>query len=297
MQKVDMSTEDRNPSTVDIDLMDTTEALRAVNREDRQVAVAVEAAIPQIAKAVDAIVERVGQGGRLYYVGAGTAGRIGVLDALDLPPVFGADPELVQPILAGGTDAAHDLREADEDDPQKGAADIRRRTFSATDVVIGLTPTGASLYTLGALRFASRRGTMTIAITCNADTEAAKVADLAIEIDTGTEVVAGSTRMKACSAIKMVLNMVSTMVMVRQGHCYGNLPIHTQPANRRLTKRVALTISQALDLPLQEAKALAAEADGDAGVAILMRKVGCDADGARRMLEESGTVRKALGEA
>lgn len=290
-----MSTEDRNPNTLDIDLMSTADALRVVNREDRKVAQAVEAAIPQIAQAVDEIAARLSRGAQMIYVGAGSSGRLGVLDAVELKPTFGIGDEMVHALLAGGYEACHEAKESLEDDPQRGAADLRRRGFEPADAVIGLSASGKTLYTLGALRFASSRGAFTVGITCNKDSDLARVADIAIELETGPEVITGSTRLKAAGAQKMALNMISTMVMVRLGRVYSNLMTHLAGDSRKLYRRSVDIVSQAVGISFEEAGQFLADC-GSIPAAILAARLHCTATRAQALLEKHGSLRKALGE-
>lgn len=290
-----MSTEERNPNTLDIDLMSTEDALHVINREDRKVASAVEAAIPQIARAVDEISARLARGAQMIYVGAGTSGRLGILDAVELRPTFGIGDQMVQALIAGGYEACHEAQESLEDDPQLGAADLRRRGFEPSDVVVGISAGGKTLYTLGALRFASTRGALTVGITCNPDADLARVADISIVLDTGPEVITGSTRLKAATAQKMALNMISTLVMVRLGRVYSNLMTHLAGDSRKLHKRSVDIVSQAADIPPEEAASLLA-GSGGIPAAVLMARLNCSAARAQALLEQHGSLRKALGE-
>lgn len=290
-----MSTEDRNPNTLDIDLLPTSDALRLINREDQKAAQAVSAAIPQIAIAVDQIAERLSQGAQMIYVGAGTSGRLGVLDAVELRPTFGVGPDMVHALIAGGAEALFAADEALEDEPQRGAADLRRRGFNKLDAVVGISASGKTLYTLSAVRFAASRGALTVAVTCNPDSDLSRLADIAIELDTGPEAITGSTRMKAATAQKMALNMISTMVMVRLGKTYSNLMVCLEGQNRKLSRRAGEIVSQAASIPLEKAEAILDEAK-DVPAAILMARSGSTASQARALLHKHGSLRKALGE-
>ena len=290
-----MSTEDRNPNTLDIDLLSTSDALHLIHREDEKAAQAVRAAMPQIAQAVDLIAERLSQGAQIIYVGAGTSGRLGVLDAVELGPTFGVGPDVVQALMAGGNEALFEAKESLEDDPQRGAADLRRRGFKELDTVVGISASGKTLYTLGAVRFAATRGALTVGITCNPDSDLSRLAAVAIELDTGPEAITGSTRMKAATAQKMALNMISSMTMIRLGHTYGNLMVRLRTNSRKLNRRAVQTVSQAASILVEEAEPILAEAN-DIPTAILMGRLNCSATQAQALLEKHGTLRKALGE-
>lgn len=237
-------TEQPNPNTADIDRLPTLEALKRINDEDKNVALAVEKALPVIAEAVDAIVERLKNGGRLFYVGTGTSGRLGILDASECPPTYGVSPELVQGIIAGGYDACWRAVEASEDDREAGGRDTRERGVTGNDVVVGIAASGRTPYTIGAVEFARSIGALTVAVTCNTETELAAAVDFAIEAVVGPEVIAGSTRMKSGTAQKLVLNMLSTMTMVRLGYVSGNRMSNMKTSNHKLRER-AVGILQA----------------------------------------------------
>ncbi len=230
-------TEDGNPNTAQIDRTPTLEALRLINREDQEVALAVEKTLPAVAEAVDQVVARLKGGGRLFYVGTGTSGRLGVLDASEIPPTFGASPDLVQAVIAGGYDACHRAVEASEDDREAGARDLAARGVSAKDAVIGLAASGRTPYTIGAVAYARSLGALTACVTCNPGSEISQAVEIAIEPIVGPEVIAGSTRLKAGTAQKLVLNMVWTMAMVRLGLVSGNRMSNLQPRNVKLRAR------------------------------------------------------------
>jgi N-acetylmuramic acid 6-phosphate etherase len=230
-------TEQRNPASANIDALPTEQVLRVINEEDHKVAPAVAAVIPDIARAVDGIVERIRLGGRLFYIGAGTSGRLGVLDAAECPPTFNVPRDLVQGIIAGGEPALVRSSEASEDDPEAGARDLLGRGFSARDALVGIAASGRTPYVLGAVRQARRMGALTAGISCTPDSELSREAEIAITPLPGPEVIAGSTRMKAGTATKLVLNMISTAVMIRLGYVYGNLMVNVQPTNEKLRDR------------------------------------------------------------
>lgn len=290
-----MSTEERNPRTLDLDLLDTLDLLRLINAEDRTVARAVGRVLPQIAEAVDRIAARLSRGGRLLYVGAGTSGRLGVLDAVECPPTFGVEAELVQGVLAGGYEACYRAVEASEDRAEKGETDLRNRALSSRDAVVGLSASGSTPYTLGAVRYARQVQALTIGISCNRTTPLSTEVEVAIEVEVGSEVLAGSTRMKAGSAEKMVLNMISTATMVRLGHVYSNLMVGVLLKNRKLMNRALRIIGEIAQVPLPRARA-ALEQSGDAKSAIIMLKLGCGVEQARRLARQHASLREILGE-
>ncbi len=265
-------TEQNNPQSAAIDRASTEEALRIINREDARVAAAVEREIPAIARAVDRIVERLRGGGRLFYVGAGTSGRLGVLDASECPPTYNTPPAMVQGVMAGGMRALHRATEASEDSPTLGRRDLEKKRAGARDAVVGLTASGRTPYVLGALRHARARGAVTIAITCNPDSEAARVAEISIAPVVGPEVIAGSTRMKAGTAQKLVLNMLSTATMVRLGHVYGNFMVNVHLKNEKLVERARTILQRLMGISRAAADRALRRAGGDLKVAILMEQ-------------------------
>jgi N-acetylmuramic acid 6-phosphate etherase len=262
--------------------------LRVINGEDRLVADAVGREIPAIARAVDAIAAAFEKGGRLFYIGAGTSGRLGVLDASECPPTFSAPPELVQGIIAGGEAALSHATETTEDDPAIGVRDLVARGFKAGDVLVGLAASGRTPYVLGAVGEARRLGAVTVGVSCTPDSELARAVDIAITPLVGPEAITGSTRMKAGTAQKMVLNMLSTGVFVRRGYVYGNLMVNVQPKNRKLLDRAARIVAQAAGVEYDRAVALVAAAGQSPRVAIVMGKTGLDRGAAERLLAEAG---------
>jgi len=288
-------TERINPASVSIDELPVEEALRIINAEDRKVAEAVEREIPAIAQALEAIVKALERGGRLYYIGAGTSGRLGVLDAAECAPTFGVPADLVQAIIAGGESALARASEANEDDPASGAADLMARDFTAADVLVGIAASGRTPYVLGAIAAARRMGAVTVGISCTPDSELAGVVDIAISPLTGPEVVAGSTRMKAGTAQKMVLNMLTTGVFIRLGYVYGNLMVNVQPKNTKLSDRARRIVAQAASITEEQAQALLERAGNSVRVAIMMGKTGAGAEEAERKLAAAGgSVARAL---
>lgn len=246
-------TEQSNPASANIDRVSTVEMLRIINAEDQEVAAAVEREIPQIARAVDAIVAAMKKGGRLFYIGAGTSGRLGVLDASECPPTYNVPYELVQGIIAGGEAALCRATEASEDDPATGARDLQSRGFTASDVLCGIAASGRTPYVLGAIEHARSLGAVTIGLSCVPGSKLAQAAAIAITPVTGPEVVTGSTRMKAGTATKLVLNMLTTGAMIRLGYTYGNLMINVQPKNEKLVDRARRIIAQAAGVTYERA--------------------------------------------
>jgi len=281
-------TEQRNPASAAIDTASTEAALRIINAEDAKVAAAVEREIPAIARAVDAIAEAVGRGGRWFYIGAGSSGRLGVLDASEIPPTFGASPGLVTGIIAGGEPALSRSSEASEDDPACGARDLAGRGFTARDVLVGLAASGRTPYVLGAIAEAQRLGALTVGVSCTPDSQLARVSAIAITPLVGPEVIAGSTRLKAGTAQKLVLNMLSTAVCIRLGYVYGNLMVNVQPANAKLADRARRIIAAAAEVSPQRAGRLLEASGGSVAAAVVMARKGCTRVEAEHLLRAAG---------
>jgi len=284
MNLATLPTEAQNSATAHIDQLPTLEMLRMINEEDATVAAAVAAELPHIAKAVDAIVDRFEQGGRLFYIGAGTSGRLGVLDASECPPTFSVTATLFQGIIAGGDGALRDSSEASEDSPEQGAADLASRGFTRQDALIGIAASGRTPYVLGALAHARKLGALTIALTCVPYSAMAEVAEITIAPVTGPEVLTGSTRLKAGTATKLVLNMISTGVMIRAGAVYGNLMVNVQTSNAKLVDRAQRIIVAATGVDQPAAAKLLSEA-GTVKTAIVMQKLSLDRPAAEAKLE------------
>jgi N-acetylmuramic acid 6-phosphate etherase len=273
------------------------EIVELMNREDRKVTIAVGRAIPAIARAVDAIVAGIRNGGRLFYVGAGSSGRMGVLDAAESPPTFGTSPKLVQTLIAGGRRAVTGAVEGAEDSVRNAERELRERKLSRNDVVVGITASGTTPYVVGALKYAQRHGAATVTITSNRRTPAARVAKIVIAAEVGPEVLTGSTRLKAGTAQKMVLNMLSTAVMVRLGHVYENLMIDVVQTNEKVAKRALRILAEASGKSVSAAEHALRAARHNMRVALVMLKSGMDAREARmRLADARGDLRKALGE-
>jgi N-acetylmuramic acid 6-phosphate etherase len=293
-----LTTEQQNPASAAIDTLSTEEALRIINAEDRKVAEAVGREIPAIARAVDAVVTAFRRGGRLFYIGAGTSGRLGVLDASECPPTFSVPPEMVQGIMAGGEAALSRATEATEDDPAMGVRDLTARGFSSRDVLVGITASGRTPYVLGAVGEAKRLGAVTVGISCSVNSELAGVVDIAITPIAGPEIVAGSTRMKSGTAQKLVLNMLTTEAFVRLGYVYGNLMVNVQPKNTKLVDRARRIIAQAAAVSYDRAGDLLQASGNNVRAAILMAKTGSSRDDAeRRLAEAGGRISQALAKA
>jgi N-acetylmuramic acid 6-phosphate etherase len=291
-----LATEARNPATEHIDELSTLDMLRLINDEDAKVAAAVAAVLPEIAKAVDEIAKRFEQGGRLFYIGAGTSGRLGVLDASECPPTFSVPASLFQGIIAGGDSALRKSSEASEDSPEQGAADLAARDFTALDALIGIAASGRTPYVLGAMAHAGKLGALTIALTCVPDSAMAAIANISIASVTGPEVLTGSTRMKAGTATKLVLNMLSTGVMIRVGAVYGNLMVNMQATNVKLVDRAQRIIMAATGVDQVAADTLLKTA-GSVKIAIVMQKLNLDTHEAKARLDRcNGHLRRALAE-
>jgi len=261
-------TEQRNPASARIDKLETADMLRVINEEDRKVADAVAREIPHIARAVDAIVEAFHKGGRLFYIGAGTSGRLGVLDASECPPTFNVPPGMVQGIIAGGEAALSRATETTEDDPGIGARDLNLRGFTGRDVLCGIAASGRTPYVLGAVDEANRMGALTLGVSCTPDSELARRVKIAITPLSGPEIVTGSTRMKAGTATKLVLNMLTTGSFIRMGYVRGNLMVNVQPKNSKLVDRSRRIISALTGVSYEEAGRLLIAAGNNVAAAI-----------------------------
>ena len=291
-----LATEGANPRTKDLDLLPVEDMLRVMNAEDRRPAEAVGEVLPALARAVSIAADRLRAGGRMFLFGAGTSGRLGVLDASELPPTFGVSPSLVRGFIAGGDRALRDAIEGAEDDSTLGAADVAAALTTASDVVVGIAASGRTPYVLGALAEARKRGAATIAVVCNRPTPAHAAADVTIDPVVGEEVLAGSTRLKAGTAQKMVLNLLSTGVMVRLGMTYGNLMTGVSASNEKLRVRAAKLVAGITGTSEQQAAEMLAKAGFDVRVACVMLRKSVDADGAKSLLHKAkGSLRAVIG--
>jgi N-acetylmuramic acid 6-phosphate etherase len=288
-------TEQPNPRTAAIDTLSSLEVVTLINDEGRRVAEAVGQVLPHIARAVDVIVERLGRGGRLFYLGAGTSGRLGVLDASEMPPTFSVAPDLVQGFIAGGDVALRRSVEGAEDDTEVGAQTVQAAGITQADVVVGIAASGRTPWVLGAVTEARSRGAATVGLTCNPDAPLVGLVDVPVVPVVGPEVIAGSSRMKAGTAQKMVLNMLSTATMVRLGKVYGNLMVDVQPTNAKLRRRAIRILQQAAAVD-PEAARLALEATGyQVKPALVMLLADVDVDEAHhRLAAAEGFVRRAV---
>lgn len=294
-QLATLTTEAFRPELADIDQQSTLEIARIMNGEDRTVPDAVAAQLPRIAAAIDATAERMSRGGRLVYAGAGTAGRLGVLDASECPPTFNTDPSEVLGLIAGGPSAMVKAVEGAEDSKELAAADLDGLRLTADDTVVGISASGRTPYAIGAVEHARALGALTVGLSCNADSALAAAADHGIEVVVGPELLTGSTRLKAGTAQKLVLNMISTITMIRLGKTYGNLMVDVRASNEKLRARSRRIVALATEAADEEIEAALAATDGEVKEAILTILAGVDAATARRLLTESrGHLRAAL---
>jgi N-acetylmuramic acid 6-phosphate etherase len=290
------ATEAINPRTRNLDLLPVLDQARLMNAEDREVPAAVAAVVPQIAEAVGRITDALRRGGRLLYVGAGTSGRLAVLDAAECPPTFGTPPDLVQAVLAGGPGAVTQAAEGVEDDTHGGEREIDARSVGPADVVVGIAASGGTPFVLGAVRRARARGAATIALACAPSSPLEAACHMAIVPLVGPEVIAGSTRLKAGTAQKLVLNMLSTLAMVQLGKVYGNLMVGLRPTNDKLRRRAVRIVEAATGATPTEAEEALARAEGRVPVAIVMLAAKLDAGAAAaRLARAGGSVRRAVG--
>jgi N-acetylmuramic acid 6-phosphate etherase len=290
-------TERRNAASKNLDRMTAGEIVHLMNREDRKVAVAVGRENAAIARAVDAIVEGIRNGGRLIYVGAGSSGRMGMLDAAECPPTFGTSPKLVQALIAGGRRAITEAVEGAEDSARNGERDLRAKKLTRRDVVVGIAASGTTPYVLGALKYAKKRGAMTVAVTSNLRMPVGRIAEIVIAPEVGPEVLTGSTRLKAGTSQKMVLNMLSTAVMARLGHAYENLMIDMVLTNEKVAERALRILVEASGKSVSAAEHALRAAGHDMRVALVMLKRGVDVWEAKKRLKAAGgNLRRALGE-
>lgn len=287
--------ESRNPDTLDLDTLSTLHLLERINQADQQVPLVIKQILADVAKAVDAIVAAFSKGGRLIYIGAGTSGRLGVLDAAECPPTFSTPPEQVQALIAGGESAILRAVEGAEDSKEQGVADLQAIELSAKDVVVGIAASGRTPYVVGALDYANQVGAITVAISCNPDTAVLNTAAIAICAAVGPEVLTGSTRMKSGTAQKLILNMLSTASMIKSGKVYQNLMVDVHASNQKLLVRAARIVTQATGCSHEVAKAMLADSDYNAKLAILRILTGKDRQAAGQLLQEKqGFLREAI---
>ena len=283
-------TEQENPLTADIDTVSTLDAVRLINNEDRLVADAVAEILPQIAEVIGHVVKRLKDGGRLFYVGTGTSGRLGVLDASEIPPTYGVSYDLVQGVIAGGYDALYKATEASEDNKAAGADDLKERGLTKKDTVIGIAASGRTPYTIGAVEYAKSIGCFTACVVCNPGSALADAVDIPLVAVVGPEAVTGSTRMKSGTAQKMILNMISTVAMIRLGYVKGNRMTNVKPSNEKLKDRSLRILMAETGLDQPSAQKLMTEAGDDLRVALVMQKAKVDPETALKLLLETEFV-------
>ena len=300
MEKIDLeklTTESRNENTLDIDKVSTLEMVKKINDEDKKVALAVESELPKIAEAIDEIVNRMHKGGRLIYIGAGTSGRLGILDASECPPTYGVSEELVQGIIAGGKDAIFRAKEGAEDSKELAIEDLKNKSLNENDTVVGLAASGRTPYVIGGLEYANKIGALTISITCNKNSEVTKTAKISIAPVVGAEVVTGSTRLKSGTAQKLVLNMLSTGTMIKLGKVYGNLMVDVRATNEKLVERAKKIVCEATGITREESEKILKETDFDVKLSIFMTLSKLNKNEAKKILDANkGYIAKALRE-
>ena len=290
-----IATEQRNPNTMNIDALSTLEMVKLINREDHRVAEAVELVTDKIAAAVDVIAHRLSKGGRLIYCGAGTSGRLGILDAVECPPTYSTEPEMVQALMAGGYPAIFKAVEGAEDSKELGVEDMKGIHFSDADVLVGIAASGRTPYVLGCMEYAKQLGAPTVAVTCCPGSVLDQFADIGIAPCPGPEVITGSTRMKSGTAQKMVLNMLSTGAMIKLGKVYGNLMVDVKPSNEKLIRRCVTIVCSATECDEAAATAALEKCGYRPKTAIVMILCGVDAEEAARLLKQSdGRIAKVL---
>ncbi len=290
-----LNTEQRNPKTMNIDLMSTEEIITVINQEDTIVPNVIARQVPIISEVVEEIVAAFKQGGRLIYIGAGTSGRLGIIDASECPPTFGTDPSLVVGIIAGGKEAMTEAIEGVEDDKQQGQTDLEDISLTAQDIVVGIAASGRTPYTIGALEYAKKIGARTVSVVCSKDSEMEKISDYTVAAVVGPEVITGSTRMKAGTVQKLVLNMLSTASMIKMGKVYGNLMVDVQMTNEKLHNRAVNIVKMATGASDEEARAAIKEQNYHTKAAILQIITGLKGNEAKSLLEKhDGYLRDAI---
>lgn len=290
-----LTTESRNLNTSNIDKVSTLEMVKIINNEDKKVAEAVEKEIPKIAQAIDYVVERIKKGGRLIYIGAGTSGRLGILDASECPPTYGVSEELIQGIIAGGHEAIFRAKEGAEDSKELAIEDLKLKKLSSNDIVVGIAASGRTPYVVGGLEYGNQIGALTISITCNSDSEVSKTSQISIAPIVGAEVITGSTRLKSGTAQKLVLNMLSTGSMIKLGKVYGNLMVDVKATNKKLIERAKKIVCEATGIEKNLAEDILLKTDYDVKLSIFMILSGLSLNDAReKLLENDGYIAKAL---
>ena len=287
-------TETRNPKSANIDELSTLDMLKVINDEDKSVAFAVEKTLPEIAKAVDVVAEKLAAGGRLFYIGAGTSGRLGVLDAAECPPTFGVDCDMVEGVIAGGTDAIFKAVEGAEDSLTLAEIDLKKRNFSNKDVLVGIAASGRTPYVLGGLKYARSIGATTIALACVKNPKIAEFADISLNPLTGAEVITGSTRMKAGTAQKMTLNMITSGAMIKLGKVYGNLMVDVKASNEKLIERAINIVMTAANATREDSEKALKEANYSAKLAIFMLLTHKSLEVSQNVLKATPNLKEAL---
>jgi N-acetylmuramic acid 6-phosphate etherase len=295
MELSNLITEQRNLNSMNMDEMSTMEMLTMMNEEDKKVALAVEKVLPQVEVAIDAIHQAFQNGGRLFYVGAGTSGRVGVIDASECPPTFMTPPDMVQTVMAGGNGAFFQAVEGSEDNEAQGEADIKEKGLTEKDVVIGITASGRTPYPIGALKYARELGAYTISLSCNKDSMISSFAECPLEVIVGPEILTGSTRMKAATAHKMILNMITTATMVKLGKVYENLMVDVHASNYKLKERAKRNIIEITKVSYEKAEEVLMQTNHEVKPAIVMIEADVSVDEAKKAIDENnGYVRKAI---
>ncbi|WP_019375966.1 N-acetylmuramic acid 6-phosphate etherase [Virgibacillus halodenitrificans] len=295
MKLTNLATEKRNQHTANIDTMSTKEILNVINKEDMTVAQRVQQVLPQVEKVVDAVSHALSRGGKLFYVGAGTSGRIGIMDAVECPPTFSTSPELVQAVMAGGTGAFVQAVEGAEDEEERGIEDLEKRNITDLDVVIGIAASGRTPYVIGALKHAKKVGAVTVSLSSNLDSAISKFASIPIEVETGPEVLTGSTRMKAATAHKMILNMITTTAMIKIGKVYENLMVDVKVSNKKLKDRAISIVSTITNVAEEKATEILEITNFEVKPAIVMLKANVSFEEAQSYItQEGGFVREAI---
>lgn len=290
-----LTTEQRNSNSMNIDYLPTLDVLKIINEEDKSVASSVNEVLPEIEKAVDAVTEKLQKGGKLFYIGAGTSGRLGILDAVECPPTFSTPPDLIQGIIAGGDSAFRKAVEGAEDSEEIGEKELKAKGLTELDVVVGIAASGRTPYVVGALKYANKAGAKTISLSCNRNSKISEYADINIEVITGPEVLTGSTRLKAATAHKMVLNMITTASMIKIGKVYENLMVDVKVSNYKLKERAKRIIGMITSVSLEEAEEYLDKSNLEVKPAIIMIKAGVDYQKAKQLIEQAdGFVRKAI---
>ena len=290
-----LTTESRNSSSLNIDKVSTLDMVKIINNEVMKVALAVEKELVKIAEAIDGIVSGMQKGGRLIYIGAGTSGRLGILDASECPPTYGVSEELVQGIIAGGTEAIFRAKEGAEDSKELAIEDLKSKNITENDTIVGLAASGRTPYVIGGLEYANKIGALTVSITCNANSEVAKVSKVSIAPVVGAEVVTGSTRMKAGTAQKLVLNMQSTGTIIKLGKLYGHLMVDVRATNKKLVERAKKIVCEATGVDREVAEKVLKETNYDVKLSILMILTGLDINEAKEKLSQNkGYIAKAM---